>query len=491
MPEGRIFISYRRGIDSHVTGRLYDALKQKFGADQLFMDVDTIPPGTDFVDHLETQVAQCSAFLAVVGPGWSDTKERLHDPSDFVRIEISAALKRPDIPVIPVLVDDTEMPSNEDLPHDLHPLTRRAGIVLPHDHFSMIVDGRLSNTLRAALDLPDRTSATGQSDKSREVAPEDELIVPDQRNPVHLDPPKSSSNRMWNWAGIAIPAILGVGFLYDQLWKDPPTSDATMVLTSPNAESRVPISALSSGDRFWDCSKCPAMIVIPGGKFDMGSPDEEPNRRKSEGPQRRVIVKSFGLAATETTFEQWQACVDDGGCRSNTMPSDEGWGRGKRPVIYVSWDDANEYVGWLNSKTVGSPYRLPTEAEWEYSARAFSTTAYPWGSEWDGTKANGFGTAESTLPVGSFRRNSFGLFDMIGNVREWVQDCQSPNYQSAPQDGSAWVGLPGEDCRKRVVRGGTWISFESHYLRSAKRAGQRPSVKANNLGFRVARTITD
>lgn len=232
MPEGRIFISYRRGADSHVTGRLHDRLEQSFGRDRLFMDVDSIPPGVDFVDYLDKQVGQCEAFLAVVGPGWIEALDRLKDPADFVRIEIEAVLKRPDIPIIPVLIDDIKMPKADELPEQLHPFVRRAGIALPHDHFAAIVDGRLSRTLSAALDPKGETGAIEFPDAAQASRPDTEpdphLIRSNPNEPVHLDlPPAISSARsksrpsIASLIGIALGVVIGTALVWQQFFTAP------------------------------------------------------------------------------------------------------------------------------------------------------------------------------------------------------------------------------------------------------------------------------
>ena len=201
---------------------------------------------------------------------------------------------------------------------------------------------------------------------------------------------------------------------------------------------------------FRECAKdCPEMVVIPAGEFMMGSPASEKGRYTNEGPQHTVMIaKPFAVSKFDVTFADWDACVSVGGC---PQVSDSGFGRGTRPVINVSWDDAQQYVAWF-SKMTGKPYRLLTEAEWEYAARAGSTTAYFWGDEIGKGNANCAGCGSQwdnrqTSPVGSFKPNAFGLYDMAGNVWQWVQDCYHGNYDGAPTDGSAWtIG----DCSRRV-----------------------------------------
>jgi formylglycine-generating enzyme required for sulfatase activity len=205
---------------------------------------------------------------------------------------------------------------------------------------------------------------------------------------------------------------------------------------------------------------------VPAGSFTMGSPDIEEGRIEEEGPQHRVTFgKSFGVGKFAVTFEEWDACVADGGCNGYT-PSDEGWGRGRRPVINVSWDDANAYVGWLSRKT-GKIYRLLSEAEREYVTRAGTTTPFWWGASISTQQANYNGnyaygaeatgvSRRQTVPVDSFQPNPWGLYQVHGNVWEWTEDCWHDDYTGAPSDGSAWTS---GGCSDRVIRGGAWYFY--------------------------------
>ncbi len=244
------------------------------------------------------------------------------------------------------------------------------------------------------------------------------------------------------------------------------------------------------GETFRDCPDCPEMVVIPAGNFMMGSPASEAGRDADEGPRHRVTIpRAFALGKYEVTFAEWAACVQMDKC--GHAPNDAAWGRGDRPVINVSWEDAKEYVLWLSRKT-GEKYRLPSEAEWEYAARAGTTTPYWWGSSIGTGNANCAGCGSlwdntRTARVGSFRPNRFGLHDMLGNVQEWVEDCWNGSYGGAPQDGSAWVS---GDCNFRVLRGGAWDSGPN-YLRSASRdrSATGGPYYYTVQGFRVARTL--
>lgn len=256
------------------------------------------------------------------------------------------------------------------------------------------------------------------------------------------------------------------------------------------------IGSLRAGDRFADCADCPEMVVIPSGSFMMGSPSNEVDRADDEGPQREVrIAQPFAMGVYEVTFAQWDACAAAGYCTRGV--DDAGWGRGARPVINVSWDDVQAFLRWMNSQVDGNPYRLPSEAEWEYAARAGSDTAFWWGNRISPDQANYRGTTaynngptgvyrEQTLPVGSFAANPFGLFDVHGNVWEWVQDCYADSYAGARTDGSA---RSSSGCSLRVLRGGSWSS-DPGLLRSAGRNWLRPDLRVNYSGFRLARTLT-
>ncbi len=245
--------------------------------------------------------------------------------------------------------------------------------------------------------------------------------------------------------------------------------------------------AAKPGSDFSECARgCPTMVVVPAGKFMMGSAPTEGDRASGEGPQHEVtIAKPFALSKTEITFEQWDVCVAAGACRATT---DNSWGRSDRPVINVSWDDAKQYAAWL-SRITGKEYRLPSEAEWEYAARAGTQTRFSFGDDDSqlGQYAWYFGNSDrKTQPAGRKAANAFGLQDVHGNVFEWVEDPWHDDYQGAPSDGSVWLndGIP----TRRVVRGGSWY-YDSKHLRSASRAGPPANLKDGNVGFRLARAL--
>ena len=265
----------------------------------------------------------------------------------------------------------------------------------------------------------------------------------------------------------------------------------------------------------------PGLVPVPGGHFQMGSPGHESGRENDEGPVHEVRVATFLLMKYPVTRGEFAAFVNDTGydAGSSCKTLEDGKlqnreGRSWRnpgfsqtdqdPVVCVNWTDAQNYARWLSRRS-GQEYRLPTEAEYEYAARAGTTTAAFWGESPDRAcdYANGMDASARSIPgisgwafmncddhavytssVGRYRPNAFGLYDMLGNVFEWTQDCYHDSYNGAPTTGSAWVA---GDCKYRVVRGGSWISYPAQVFRSAKRGGSVPSNRYNHYGFRLAR----
>lgn len=253
------------------------------------------------------------------------------------------------------------------------------------------------------------------------------------------------------------------------------------------------------GRVFKDCEQCPPMVSLPSGSAQLGAADDEKDARPNEKPKRPVTVtRMFAIGVTEVTFNQWDACVADGGC--GDRPSDNGWGRGNRPVINVSWGGAQQYASWLSSKT-GFSYSLPSEAQWEYAARGGETGVWVGGSLaalcafGNGAGAeSGFKWANAactdpsrdrTLPAGTLGSNKFGLKDMIGNVAEWTLDCNTLNLRDAPTNGDA---DQRGSCGQRVVRGGSWFSGPAD-IRYASRLMQRRGDRNDFTGFRVVRKV--
>jgi formylglycine-generating enzyme required for sulfatase activity len=289
-------------------------------------------------------------------------------------------------------------------------------------------------------------------------------------------------------------------------------------------------SASRAGAIFRDCSDCPEMVVVPPGGFVMGSPANEEGRDPDEGPQRTVnIGRAFAVGKFEVTRGQYATFANEtnrraqGNCwyfntAQNKYVNDEqgkdwvtpGFTQGDdHPVVCVTWEDAKAYTQWLSRKT-GRDYRLLTEAEWEYAARAYSSTSRPWGD--DPAQACSYANVRDrsfarlvplkegftwgnlhecddgigyTASVGRYQPNRFGLYDMIGNAWEWVEDCGDENYVGAYPDERAWTT---SGCARRVARGGGWLS-DTRVVRSAHRVRDDPTRRNDNLGFRLARTL--
>ncbi len=252
---------------------------------------------------------------------------------------------------------------------------------------------------------------------------------------------------------------------------------AAEVQTTSEPVAAEPPATPATAKTFRDCDDCPEMARLAGGSFMMGSPASESGHRAWEGPQREVTIAPLAISLKEVTLAEWDACVAGGGC-GNYTPTDKGWGRGARPAIMVSWNDAQAYVKWLSGKT-GKAYRLPTEAEWEYAARGGTSTAYWWGDKYVSSNVP-YGKTNET---GAHDANGFGLFDVSGNVSEWVQDCYVNSFASAPTDGSA---VTTSNCQ-RVIRGGGWKANAGD-LRIANRSRLAAGTRDTAIGFRVAVT---
>lgn len=407
----KIFINYRRDDSAGYAGRLYDRLATHFGGEHVFMDINQIEPGEDFVEVIQEKLKAVQVAVALIGKQWLDITDangqrRLDNPEDWVRLEIEVLLERR-IRVIPLLVGGANAPNSSRLPGSLAALARRQAHAISDRGFHDDV-----NQLIRVLEKDLQTSEAAKPSSASDVA----------------QPP-----------AVKLP------------------------------ESRLPFE--------------PEMVCIPAGKFLMGSKDD-----LFEQPVHEVIIGySFEIGKYPVTFDEYDAFAK---ATERQLPSDNGWGRGKRPVINVSWNDAQAYVQWL-SKQTGKQYRLPTEAEWEYAARAGTQTRYWWGDDIGKNNAvcDGCGSQwdnKQTAPVGSLKANPFGLHDTAGNVWEWTQDCWHENYSSAPADGSAWLEKDGGDCGSRVVRGGSWYA-RPQSLRSADRVGGIADGADYYLGFRIVR----
>jgi len=250
------------------------------------------------------------------------------------------------------------------------------------------------------------------------------------------------------------------------------------VSATTSEESQVCGSAPGSG---------PEMLLVRGGTFNMAH--FQGQGVQDELPVRSVAINTFAIGVCEVTFDEYDLFAK---ATKRKLPDDSGWARGRRPVINVSWEDAQAYAKWLSEQT-GKRYRLPSEAEWEYAARAGTKSEYWWGDNIGRGQANcdGCGTQwdnKQTAPVGSFKPNSFGLHDTAGNVWEWVEDCWHLNYDGAPTDGRAWGQENGGDCGRRVIRGGSW-NYTPWDLRSSTRFWSTAGTRDDLIGFRLAQDL--
>jgi len=434
----KIFISYRRQDTRQIAGRIFDRLEAKFGRDHVFMDIDSIPFGVDFHEFLSKQVGRAETVLALIGHDWADVRDeasnrRLDNPDDFVRIEIEAALSR-GIPLGAVLIDGAPMPRPEQLPESMRTLTRRNAAFVDSGRDFNTHMNRLIADLERHLNGDIHRAGRGSPESVQNAAERDRT---DGR--IKID--------------AAIPhGVEGGWFL-------------------PGA---------GKTEWFQDFAEGPEMVVIPPGKFLMGSPEKEPGRFGDEGPEHEVTIsKSFAIGRYAVTFEEWDYAQSDKDWRRITgleprKPEDEGWGRGNRPVIDVSWDDAHAYMKWLSAKT-GHEYRLPYEAEWEYAARAGTETPFWWGASITPDQANydgnyPYGDSKKgefrgrILPVDRFEPNPWGLYQVQGNVWEWCADDRR-EYGEVAVARPSW--FPGErparaSRRLMVLRGAQCARCPSH-----------------------------
>lgn len=276
------------------------------------------------------------------------------------------------------------------------------------------------------------------------------------------------------------------GFVYAQLLRKsvtvPVAKPEPPVFKPSPAPAPTPVVAQHTGS-ISDCDRCPEMVTLLPGSFVMGDDRDD----RSEKPAHRVTIrKAFAIGKYQVTLAQWEACVQAGACKA--IPDATGWSD-QSPARNLSWTDAQQYVRWLSKRT-GQNYRLPTEAEWEYAARAGTSTRYWWGEKMEPAKANCKGCGgdwnnDAPVNLDAFPPNPFGIYGMNGSVWEWVEDCWHKDYHGAPTDGSAWTS---SDCRENVIRGGSWRN-DSTYAYSASRLAYDTTVRYILQGFRVAKTL--
>ena len=430
----RIFVNYRREDASYQALILADRLERALGKENVFFDVDHVPPGVLVREYLGRHVATCDAMIVIMGPRWLEIlreREKTGE-TDYMRIEIEAALRR-GIPVVPVRIDGAAMPRERDLPEDIAGLVRWSAVQMRFERFESDVSdliAGLRHTLSMSLDPDDPKWLRGVSSSTT-------------ARPVLRSPPAGSRP------------------------SGPAARSAQRQASKPESgQEPTPAKA-----------PLPELVWIKAGSFLMGSGGDEKGRRDNEGPQHRVtFAEPFSIGKYAITFDEFDAFCDRTG---RPKPNDRGWGRGRRPVINVSFEDAESYCSWLVD-TTGEGFRLPSEAEWEYCCRAGATGPYSLDGPISSQLVN-CGGNRGTVEVGSLPANRWGLHEVHGNVWEWCADCWRETYDGAPSDGSAWVS---GDCSRRVLRGGSWGNNRG-LARSAVRYCNYMNARGYSFGFRV------
>jgi formylglycine-generating enzyme required for sulfatase activity len=460
-----IFISYRRVDSSDVTGRIYDRLVATFDRNLVFKDVDSIPFGVDFREHLDQAVSHCQVCLAVIGRTWLEVSDqegrrRIDSSQDFVRLELESALRR-NIPVIPVLVSGARMPAPDQLPFSLQSLA--------YHHAAQV-----------------RSDPDFHRDMDRLIVGiQQHLGIAQPPSPQPLQPMKAQ--QVWRRVVPEINPKMFIPVLQKPAQRKQPFTFEVVTVNDKGQEiDRKPGQAEYRTEDLGNGITL-GRVAIPGGTFEMGSKEEE-----NEQPIHRVTVAPFWMGKFPVTQEQYEAVM-------GTNPSK--FKGAKRPVEQVPWPDAALFCQRLSEK-LGNQYRLPSEAEWEYVCRAGTKTPFYFGEtittalanyrgtdwEYDGkTYPGNYGKGprgqfrEQTTPVGKFPANGLGLYDMHGNVWEWCADHWHKSYQGAPSNGSAWTDKNNDF---RLLRGGSW-HFNPRHCRSASRYYSNARVENFNIGFRV------
>jgi formylglycine-generating enzyme required for sulfatase activity len=521
----RIVLSYRRSDAEAIAGRIFDRLVKHYGDESVFMDIDSIPFGVDFRAHIRKELEECNILLAIIGPHWAGDRKhlRINEETDFVRIEIETALQR-NIPVVPILIDETPMPGPNQLPDSLQPLAFRNAAPVDsgrdfHPHMARLIRelDRLCGS-REAADVqgnPPQMTSVETSDEERRAPRRVSLETSAGPKSAEVNPqaehqrPTGLSRR-----SITMIGLCGLGLASGGIWAGLARISRKQV-PYPERTTFEVITVNSRGERIAPEQQTVEfftqpigidsslhMALIPAGEFVMGSPFDEPYQRENERPQHLVKVRRFAMSRTAITQAQWSALLRVAPEKiKRDLPYAPSFFHGATlPVESISWMQAEEFCDRL-SKLTGLRYRLPSEAEWEYACRADTMSPFHFGPTITRELANYCGTGgavcgtndgqnifnvryddtiydsgaygegpvgtfrNGTTPVGSFPPNRFGLYDMHGNVWEHCLDTWINNYRNSPPDGGAYL-----DGRQdlRVLRGGSW-SHNPAICRSAYR----------------------
>jgi formylglycine-generating enzyme required for sulfatase activity len=535
-----VFISYRRENTAGEARALFNDLIARLGEDSVFMDVDSIALGRDFRSVLRETTASCDLMLVLIGRNWADAKDeggrtRLENPADYVRLEIEAALKR-NIPVTPVLVQGAHMPAPEHLPGEIKDLAYRNGFELSHNRWESDVGEMVR---RLDLERPEG------GHQVKPIALEQSALTPSGSGDISAAPaiPQAKPQQELlgrrvrltrrQTIGIAALAVVGTGAAIAapsirRLLSSPALRTISFDAASVDEKGTRNPPEKYSAAIFTEALGLGAgldMVSIPAGGFMMGSPSQEPERQPDEGPQHHVTLAAFFIGASPITQAQWAAVVSAHPDRIDMdLDLSPSFFKGMdRPVESITWNQAEEFCLRLAAIT-GRAYRLPSEAEWEYTCRAGTGTPFNFGPTITRELANYCGTGGAVCgqsdgksiasdvynnvkyssgaygqgPVGVFRAattrpgtfppNRFGLYDMHGNVWEYCLDKWADSYADAPLDGTAYLSGPSDSAR--LLRGGSW-SHNPAICRSAYRDLIDPSFAGwqGRIGLRVVCTL--
>jgi formylglycine-generating enzyme required for sulfatase activity len=538
---GKIFVNYRRDDSAAHALNVSQYLERAFGARNVFIDIDRMRAGQKFPEVLERRLAECKVMVTVIGPSWLNARDdndrrRLDDPTDWVRLEIVRALAR-NITVIPVTVGGAELPKRSELPEELRPLLDYHAVAVTTNGFRSDMAGLL-NDIRA-IPRPSSWWPRFGAGLTAVVALAVGILgtihllgqaAPEMPPGSQVDP--NEQPRQQDEAGReAQPEVRDAALtertkLVDLMKQNP--LERPPIAARLAALGYIPVATATAGERwlkagggkeaaerFRDCEAsetwCPEMVAVPAGRFLMGSPKDELGRANDEDDSNGkrvgvVVAKPLAIGRFAVTRGEFAAFISEAGRKMEIgcewWSGDSEWKfddarswrspgfdqTDRHPVTCINWADAKAYVDWLSKRT-GKSYRLPSEAEWEYVTRAETTTPYWWGSSISTDQANYGEYRRRTMPVDSFAANPWGLYQVHGNVWQWVEDCYHKTYNAMPSatKGGATPWVTGCD-GNRVGRGGSWINYPK-YLRSATRVGANPIVRNVGVGFRVARTL--
>ena len=500
---GKIFISYRRDDSSYATDGIYEKLVEEYGRKNVFKDVDNIRPGEDFRKVIDIHIKECDIVLAVIGNKWLNVKTdagkpRLFENNDFVRIELDIGLQR-DIPVIPILVDNAKMPKEDDLPEVLKGLSYRNALMVRRSPDTENDMRRLITTLDAMV--------SPHKDKISKVKIASVLALLSIAGYTQYDKIEQA----------LFPTKVVEPIAIVETVKPQPVVKAPVVKPETVAIIKAPVVKNEKVTKVEPIVKKevkpsrkayePEMVHIKAGSFMMGS-----NLRDDEKPIHKVnILKDFEIGKYEVTIGQYRAFTKD---TKSHYPAyeEEGnkynirTGSNKElysnmclldncPIIGVSWNDAKAYADWLSAKT-HKMYSLPSEAQWEYVARAGTDTKWSFGDDkselrkyaWydENSFDKGKGNRDyGTHKVGTKKPNRWGIYDMHGNVLEWCSDWYVNSYKGIVSDGSSNEG--GEK-KYKVLRGGSWLNY-SNNSGSSFRYRYDPANRSDIIGFRLQRTL--